>query len=73
MDVETGGYIREASIDIYNQDGSLDKFISFNSNSDLDMELVYNGSKYNFSLNEPLEYMTSQVSGRIVFKEKILI
>lgn len=73
FDLEAGGYIKEAGIDIYNQDGQLDRFMSFNSNLDFDMELIYNGSRYSVSLNDPRDYLTNQVSGRIVWLEKILI
>jgi hypothetical protein len=73
FDLEAGGYIKEAGIDIYNQNGELDRFMSFNSNLDFDMELIYNGSRYSFSLNDPRDYLTNQVSGRIVWLEKILI
>jgi len=72
FDLEAGGYIKEAGIDIYNQDGQLDRFLSFNSNTDHDMKLVYNGSKYRVSLNDPRDYLTNQVSGRIVWDERIL-
>lgn len=73
FNMESGQYIREAAIEVYNQDGSLNRFMSFNSNGDFDCTMRYRGAIYKVTLNRPLEYLTQQIGGTMVFQEIILI